>query len=207
MKDFRKKDRGREVNSRDNRKRFLLICEGKETEVNYFNALKDKLETNTVYVEVFGEGKNTVSLIDKALRHKAIAEKWAIFDKDGFPDKDFNDAIKKADKNDIKCAWSNQAFELWFILHFQNFENSSHRSEYREKIENNLKNHKKGFKYEKNNENIYDLLQLYGNEQEAIKRAKKLRQERIDENDVNFAKHNPCTTVYELVEELNKYKK
>lgn len=207
MKDFNKKDRGREVGNRDKRKRFLLICEGKETEVNYFKALKDKLETNTVYIEVFGEGKNTVSLIDKALSHKAIAEKWAIFDKDDFPDKNFNEAIKKAHKNDIKCAWSNQAFELWFILHFQNVENSSHGREYGEKIENNLKNHKKSFKYEKNNKYMYQLLQEHGNEQEAIKRAKKLRQRYADENDVNFAKHNPCTTVHELVEELNKYKK
>jgi len=47
---------------------------------------------------------------------------------------------------------------------------------------------------------MYILLKKVGDESAAIDRAKNLHQEYDDEN---FASHNPCTLVYQLVEKLN----
>ena len=58
---------------------------------------------------------------------------------------------------------------------------------------------KNGFKYKKNDNNIYGLLQKYGNEEQAIKYAKRLR-EFFDNQ--KYAEHNPCTWVDELVKEI-----
>lgn len=201
---FEKKSKSREVDTNAKLRRFLLVCEGEETEPNYFEALKNTLPTNMIKIDIHGEGKNTLALVNCAIKKRITdVEKWVIFDKDDCPDKDFNAAIKLAEKNDIKCAWSNQAFELWFILHFEDFASGLHRNTYKEKISSSLKKYDNKFKYEKNM-NMYELLQKYGDEKKAITRAKKLREKQENKN---YATHNPCTTVDILVETLNQYKK
>lgn len=66
------------------------------------------------------------------------------------------------------------------------------------------KGKKVNFKYKKNSLEMYELLQEYGDEAQAIKWAKQL-----DDNfqDTNFASHNPCTKVYQLIEKLNDIRK
>lgn len=59
------------------------------------------------------------------------------------------------------------------------------------------------FKYKKNSAEMYQLLQEFGDEEQAIRWAKKLEQ---DFTDTNFASHNPCTKVYLLIERLNDIK-
>ena len=41
-----------------------------------------------------------------------------MFDKDDFSANDFNNAITIAESNNLGVAYSNQAFEYWIILHF-----------------------------------------------------------------------------------------
>ena len=55
----------RQTKTRETRKRFLIICEGEKTEVNYFKAfdVPKKIE-----VRVKGEGKNSLSLVEKAIK-------------------------------------------------------------------------------------------------------------------------------------------
>ncbi len=43
---------------------------------------------------------------------------WCVFDKDSFSDDNFNQAKKLAENNNIRPAYSNEAFELWYLLHF-----------------------------------------------------------------------------------------
>ena len=49
-------------------------------------------------------------------------------------------------------------------------------------------------------ENIYQILEEYGNQQFAISNAKRLLKEGND-----YANMKPATTVFELVEELKSY--
>jgi hypothetical protein len=125
------------------------------------------------------------------------------FDKDDFDVDEFNKAIQTAKKNGIGCAWSNEAFELWFLLHFYNSDNEAvhaGRKKYGKYMEKAMKKHGwKNFKYKKNDESIYEYLDKYGDKMQAIKRAENLAKKC---NGDNFADHYPCTHVFELVEEL-----
>ena len=191
--------------------RFLIVCEGEETERNYFNAIIDKIPTVRNGSEVKGVGMNTVSLVNRALEIKEDLEQkndmtfdqvWVVFDKDNF--ESFNKAIEMANTHGIQSAWTNESFELWFYLHFDYLDTGISRSQYIEKLEKKIST-KKGekFKYEKEDPRIYELLQKYGNENLAIRYAQQLRE---SYEDTNYAKHNPCTMVDKLVEKLNSFK-
>ena len=120
--------------------RILIVCEGEKTEPNYFRSFDRYRKGNVVYELTLDGGRmNTVGVVDKAisLRDKAnipYDRVWAVFDKDGFPAKNFNTAIAKANQNHIECAWSNEAFELWYLYHFQNVTTGVSRKHYEEKI-------------------------------------------------------------------------
>ena len=162
-----------------------------------------------------GGGINTIQVVQKAieLRDKAVCDKkpcdvtWAVFDRDSFAAADFDNAIHMADSNDIRCAWSNEAFELWYIYHFENRITPMSRKEYAHKIttlvqeKQKLKAGKKStFVYKKNDPEMRSILLGCGcNEQRAIRWAKE-QSESFDAQD--YHSHNPCTKVYELVELL-----
>jgi hypothetical protein len=129
---------------------------------------------------------------------------WAVFDRDSFKPASFNSAIKKAEANNISCAWSNEAFELWYLLHFHNRITAMKRDNYKKAIEDavnsKIDKKKKTFEYKKNDTQIYSLLQKLGNQDSAIKWASELA------NGINgeqFANYNPQTMVFKLVKELN----
>ena len=197
------------------------MCEGKKTEPNYFRALIDecksqnngaKIDKQRTIVSIaakIGAGAvGTGNLVNKAKKlekeykrkHQVPFDRvWLVFDKDEFPD--FNKAIEDAKKEKMNCAWSNGAFELWFLLHFQNgFEGKC--KDYVNKIESILKKKlkKTDFSYEKNDKDFYQILQAHGEEEQAIKRARKLRENMGKKK--NYAAHNPRTEVDLLVDEL-----
>lgn len=187
---------------------FLIVCEGEKTEPNYFKAFPKKIGKVIYDIEFEGGGISTIKVVEKAieLRDKSIQKYdsvWAVFDRDSFKSESFNNAIKKAEANDIKCAWSNEAFELWYLLHFHNRVTAMCRDEYEMAIEKvineKLGKKKKKFKYAKNDPNMFSLLQEIGNQNLAIKWAEELEKAN---NDKNYANHNPSTTAYKLVEEL-----
>lgn len=198
----------RKENIREKLVRFLIVCEGKKTEPHYFKALINNYISAVCEVTIEGEGRATVALVDRTLEIKAELERknamsfdrvWVVFDKDDF--EDFNDAIKKAHKLGFKSAWTNEAFELWYYLHFEYLDTGINRDAYIEKLEKAFRN-KMGdnsFKYRKGNPDIYKLLQQYGREDLAKRFAKQLR---ALHTGTNYAMHKPCTMVDELVEEL-----
>lgn len=71
--------RGRQFNTRAPRRSFLIVCEGEVTEVRYFEAFPVRKE---VLVAVRGEGKNTTSLVEAAVRHADRAEAAGVVDGD-----------------------------------------------------------------------------------------------------------------------------
>lgn len=204
-----KQDKKRKVNTRNVSVSFLIVCEGTNTEPKYFEALIKDRYSDVREVRIEGEGRGTVSLIKQTITIRDKSGKefdrvWAVFDKDDFSD--FNDAIKLAKKNKIHCAWSNESFELWYYLHFQYLDAGVSRSQYIDMIEREIQNKTtdSAYKYKKKDENIYSLLQTYGNEMLAIRHAKKLQSAY---KNTDYATHKPCTTVHLLVEELNNPEK
>lgn len=199
---------GRRQGTRDQIVRFLIVCEGEKTEPNYFRAFTERW-SEVKEIKVAGCGCSTCQLIIEAkkLREKLERERmvpfdrvWLVFDKDEF--KDFNKAIADAKKEGMNCAWSNQAFELWYVLHFQYLDTGVDRKQYIEMIEDKVRKASKSktFKYKKNDEGFYQILQAHGEEEQAIKRARKLRENMGKKK--NYAAHNPRTEVDLLVDEL-----
>ena len=197
------------------RRYFLIVCEGDKTEPNYFKGLKQDLPKGVLthhQVDVRGTGFNTQSLIDEALRLQELLKTqtgrivdrlWVVFDRDSFAPEEFNNAIQRCQGMSpaIGCAWSNEAFEFWYLLHFHYYNTPLSRVDFKSLIEANLRPHAgDDFDYRKNHPDMYHLLKRYGSHHEAVRRARQLHtlyQPRRD-----YANHNPCTTVYELVEEL-----
>ena len=197
------------------RRYFLIVCEGTKTEPNYFEAIKRELPRGILEtIDVAGSGKNTLSIIEEAIKLREQAQKernltydevWAVFDKDSFPDENFNNAIIRGESIKIDCAWTNEAFELWYLLHFQYVDTGMSRDNYKPFIERELTQKMgKPYSYQKNSTDMYQILQQYGNEEQAIKWAESL--EKLY-HDKEFAKHNPCTRVHKLVSKLNELKK
>lgn len=124
--------------------RVLIVCEGAKTEPNYFKSFNMMKNSGGLVFEITsaGGGINTIQVVQKAieLRDKAVCDKkpydvtWAVFDRDSFAAADFDNAIHMADSNDIRCAWSNEAFELWYIYHFENRITPMSRKKYAHKI-------------------------------------------------------------------------
>ena len=199
---------GRKQGTRDQKVRFLIVCEGEKTEPNYFRAFTERW-SEVKEIKVAGCGCSTCQLIIEAKKIQEKLERermvpfdrvWLVFDKDEF--KDFNKAIADAKKEGMNCAWSNQAFELWYVLHFQYLDTGVDRKQYIGMIEDKVMKASKSktFKYKKNDEGFYQILQAHGDEEQAIKRAQKLRENMGKKK--NYATHNPRTEVDLLVDEL-----
>jgi hypothetical protein len=195
--------------SRDLVTYFLIVCEGEKTEPNYFKSFPKKVGKFIYDIEFEGGGISTLKVVEKAIELRDQSKQkydrvWAVFDRDSFKANSFNSAILKAKANKISCAWSNEAFELWYLLHFHNRITAMKRDEYKNAIEEavNAKIGKKGnaFKYEKNSTGMYSLLNRLGSQDSAIKWAKELAKNITGEQ---FANYNPQTMVFKLVEELN----
>jgi hypothetical protein len=180
-------------------RKILIVCEGEKTEPNYFIKFDANPEVFDS-IDIYGTGYNTVSLIHEAIRIKNEAiqkrepyiETWCVFDKDDFPIETFESAIKLAEQNRIKCAYSIEAFEIWYMLHFHFYDAALSRHQYKEKLSELLKK-----TYTKNDTEMYHLLEK--KQSNAIQNARTLfyRQYTLPLNE-----QNPVTTVFKLVERL-----
>ena len=185
--------------------KILIVSEGTKTEPNYFKSFRTFNRGTVVYdIEVKGEADNTINVVDKAIELKNKGEYdsvWAVFDRDSFPANNFNDAITKAESNGIGCAWSNEAFELWYLYHFVNRVTAMSRADYKKAISeavNNSPNYKvkKKYEYAKNSPDNYRIMTTYGSMDNAIKFAEAKSAEYLDKR---YSTHNPCTMVFKLV--------
>ncbi|MGL5069089.1 MAG: RloB family protein [Sarcina sp.] len=182
--------------------KVLIICQGK-TEYNYFNQFrlsigeKDIRNLPTIKPKVNNESPKRV--VEYAIKEKTreCLSVWCVFDKDEF--KDFEEALRLAKKNDIRCAYSNKDFELWFLYHIKNQSVPIKDKDCKEIIAKFI-----GKKYSKVDENLYNYFEK--EMKKAINNAKIRHQESMLENINSIYGSEPCTTIYELVEYLNEFK-
>ncbi len=207
---------------------MMIICEG-QTESSYFKSFPINA---SVKILIEGVGKNTLTLLDDALtkwkyhfdKDEIYESIWIVMDRDDFPQDNYNACFMKLDsienklnnylkrkrirntKIKLKIAYSNQAFELWYLLHFNYVDRAYDRSEFGKMLSQKL-----GKKYIKNDKNIYNDLILLGQESNhskgqefAIQNSVKLRNICSDKQYYN---NNPSTSVDMLVTELNTHLK
>ena len=209
------------------KKEFLIICEGKNTEPSYF----DNFKLSTATIKTVGEGYNTFSLVERAIQIREMESKngknfdfvWCVFDADPKPDNpqqltNFVNALKLAHDNSINVAYSNQAFEYWLILHFEDHQGGAmDRKDYYDKVNSYLKplgcyyDGKSSKKIEIDFfEHLLTIVEYtYDNrpinrQEKAITRAKR-NFNLHEENGLSPEKAESSTTVFKLVEELLKY--
>ncbi len=192
----------RRVDSQETKERFLIVCEGEKTEPNYFRNFRMPGRV----VETRGTGYNTLSLVDEAIRLKQEGEAealrrgesaydqiWCVFDRDSFEADAFNNAIRRAQAVGFQVAYTNQAFELWYLLHFDDHRTALDRSHYRAILKDRL-----GHTYRKDSRSMYQELQ--SRQDQAIRRAETLLAGYGEAH--NPQQDNPCTTVHLLVKAL-----
>lgn len=201
-KDHRLSNLSRRQGVREIKQSFLIVCEGEKTEPDYFKAFRMTAAT----IKAVGQAMNTMTLVNKAIsireadqkRKRVYDQCWVVFDKDDFPAKDFNQAIQLAEKNGFRVAYSNQAFEYWFLLHYNLYTGAIHRNQYKDMLTRLT-----GMPYSKSEGYgavMYNL--LLSRQQQAVSNAETVLAE-ISHG--NPAEEESSTTVQRLVLELNKY--
>jgi len=201
------------LESKEQAKIFLIICEGENTEPTYFKSFP----LGNATIESYGLGSSKTALVKQILQvleseaNAKQKEVWVVFDFDIHPEQvakqkeDYNNAIALAEKNGLKVAYSNDSFELWLLLHYQPLDTHWTRHNYYQKL-SELWN----CNYEKEGKKVEFCRSIYrrliedkaANQEEAIAHAKKLYEAHKDKNP---ADKNPCTLIHQLVQELNKY--
>lgn len=114
--------------------RFLIYCEGENTEPHYFRALL-ALHDHAVLLDIVPVPGDLIKLAREAGergRREGVGRRrrlnsfeeadqvWAVFDRDEHPG--FDETIRICESNGVSVARSNPCFELWRILHEREFE-------------------------------------------------------------------------------------
>jgi hypothetical protein len=190
-------------------KTILIVCEG-QTEKLYFESFP-VLGVKIKAIDLKGQAKlklveSTIEIVENA--KEEYNEVWCVFDMDvkrgAYEFADFDNAISKALVLGYKVAYSNDAFELWFYLHYNMTDYQHLRSFYYKELGKRF-----GINYVKEGKKfafslkIYDILKndITSSQSNAIQRARSLFEE---QKKLPYHQQNPNTKVYELVEELNR---
>jgi len=201
---------------------YLIVCEGRKTEPNYFKGIKKlinaqyahRVAVKQIEIDIRGESTNTLFLLERAKQYidelrGQVTQVWLVYDKDDFPEDRFDttqyEAERLSRKGDVRfnVAWSNQCIEYWFLLHFEYLQSDIRREEYIRKLDEHFR--KKGFDgYRKNRSDIFDILSKYGDLDSAIRWAQKIMNEHAGKTPSQSV---PATRVHELIIELQRHLK
>lgn len=193
---------------------WLFVCEGAKTEPNYLRSLIDYAnkisDQSPIKADIKGLGENTESLVkcvddfyeyaDKFNAHKRglpYAKTFVLFDKDSFKANQFNNAINMAKLRGYIPIWSNECFELWFLLHFDYYDSNNGREAYFQRLTELLNE-----EYDKADD-IFTKIHTPARMKKAMNYSKKL--EKIFEENDPPHKKVPCTKMYVLIEEIQKH--
>ena len=182
--------------------RLLIITEG-QTEVAYFNSFKRRQGPILVVESGQPDPVRLVKLAQARRQDLEVDQTWIVFDRDKRTNDTkqkarFSQGLAKAEDNQINCAYSNDCFELWLLLHFQDVSSDLDRKTIKSKLAKHFsKKFKINYQATKADKTIYAQLQPLT--QVAIKRAKQLDRKHQQTPAVDA---NPSTTVYKLVEKL-----
>lgn len=118
----------------DPKRRFTIYCEGKNTEPGYFEAIRriyrnsllvihpDVGVPKTIAERAVRDLKQGRPARERRRRKSQFAARdvvWVVFDRDEHPG--FEDAIRRCQQNCIRVGASNPCFELWLVLHDQDY--------------------------------------------------------------------------------------
>ncbi len=205
----RKTTRGRRLRGRPLKTTVLIVGEGRETEVNYFDQLKrldSVAERFTVTVKK-GPGFNPERVVQETVKHKQRAEireapydeVWCVLDTEGAEKRDSLDkASRLANQNGIRLSVSNPSFEVWFLAHFVRTSRGFNDCDAVIVELNKHWSHVSKASYDKSDEQVFQRLQ--DRLEDALRNARQVREK--DHKHPDIGECNSSTEVYLLIEHL-----
>jgi hypothetical protein len=158
-----------------------------------------------VHIDIQPGAGTHVSVVKEAIRMRDASDGeydqvWCVFDRDKngnntFDVRNFNEALRLAKSQNIQVAYTNDAFELWYLLHFNYHDTAIHRHDYITKLDKLVEGG-----YEKNDPRMFGKLE--SRMPIAQRNAKNLLAQYIPSNPHG---DDPSTTVHLLVEQLLLY--
>lgn len=202
MADHEPPDLKRRAGKREPKRRFVIFCEGEKTEPAYFNALRQHGSSALIEVKPLpAQGvpdtltKNAVAEARRLRREGPNSfeqrdEIWAVFDRDQHPK--FDEAVQRCESNRVGVGRSNPCFEVWLILHFEDYDKGDGRHAVQAKCQQACPG------YDRHTKRL-DCKNLLEHVEAAIKRAEtQLVRRRIEGEEFGC----PSTTVGRLVQAI-----
>jgi hypothetical protein len=188
------------------KKPMLIICEGRETERNYFTGLKQE-DWARKYFQITvkrGKGGSREQIAQFAVDQKNHSSEDfdAIFCVMDVEEPNQNDPLEKAlrilSEHSITSCLSNPSFEVWLLSHFEKTGKIYyHCDAVIADINKHWKKHFNDHEYQKADESIYERLKKFL--ETAVENARWVRE--VHHEDVeNTLEANSSTEVYRLVE-------
>jgi len=188
-------------------KAVLIALEDTKSSKYYFDALlkNKKLTGQVIFAKHMGtDPENVVQAIVEHERKnptQKYEKRWAVIDRDDWTKQQINGAIKRAEELGICIAISNEAYELWILLHFQRLTRYTHRTELNSTLRAIFRE-KFGVEYSKSSQDIYAF--TVGLQPKAIINAKELLSIHLrNHGKLDPYENNPLTMIFQLVECLN----
>jgi hypothetical protein len=195
---------------RKEKARTLIVCEGKETEPNYFRGLRqeDAVRERFNVVIQTSKGGSCLAVVERALqemnkatsRGEAYDDVWCVFDAEHASQKEqVIEAQSLATANGMRLAISNPSFEVWLLAHFLRTKRSF--ADCDRVIQELNKYWQREFNrdYDKTDERLYFL--LANRTQTAIGNAQRVREQDWALSS-DIVECNSATDVYLLVNRL-----
>ena len=188
-------------------KAVLIALEDTKSSKYYFEALiKDKKLTGAiVFAKHIGTDPNNV--LEAIVKHERehlkekYEKRWIVIDKDDWSKDQINGTIERARGLGICVAISNEAYELWILLHCKPVTRYMNRIELNHELNKVFKG-RFNIDYTKSSQDVYSF--TVGLQATAIQNAKKLLKRHNEVNDgISPYDCNPMTMIFELVECLN----
>jgi hypothetical protein len=136
----------RQVETKVPKPKIIIYSEGEKTEFDYFKEIERAFPCVLVDVEIIEGAGVPFTIAEKATRaaqeeryrnrrqsYAGRDEFWAVFDRDEHPN--VPEAISRCRDANVGVAFSNPCFELWLILHFQDFDRPDHRHDVQRHLE------------------------------------------------------------------------
>lgn len=210
---MKKNDRKGARKTREDRRRrtpdlgyYLIVTDTKETEKNYFEGIKRKIPSalsERIVIKI--EKTSTVDLVQKALELRnedpQYRMPWIVFDRDQVVK--FDLIIESAEYAEVQVGWSNPCIEIFLLAYFGTMPVLNDSVKCCDEFERIFAQNS-GIEYSKSDKSIYEKLCKYGNEARALEIAESKHQQCIREGKTLPSEMIPCTTVYKLVNEINR---
>jgi len=183
---------------------YLVVTDTEATERCFFNGLHASLPESVKQKLVIKVVETkTQNLIQKCREMTAYEAQyripWIVFDRDQVPN--FDEIIKEASGSDIHVGWSNPCFEIWMFTYFGSMPAISESWTCCSKF-GELYEKRTGQKYSKADADMYQRLTENGDEAAAINLAQRKYDQCIRNGYRIPSQMCPCTTVHELVKEI-----